>query len=238
MAVWVGTSGYNYPEWRGSFYPEDMPESKMLSYYSARFSTVEINYSFYRMPNERTIAGWVGETPDGFSFTLKAPRRITHDARLEDCEDLLAVFCQRAKLLGPKRGVLLFQLAPSFRKKLDVFDRFLAWLPKGVRAAFEFRNASWLTDEVYERLRARNLALCVTDNEKATTPVVVTADYGYFRLRDEGYTEADLAAWAKTIQEHQTAWGDVYVYFKHEEAGIGPAFARSMLEHLGLPAPA
>jgi len=223
---WVGTSGYNYPEWRGSFYPEKMPAAKMLPYYAATFSTVEINYTFYRTPNEKILAGWSRETPEGFRLTLKAPKRITHMAKLKDCADLLQYFQKTAATLGPKLGAILFQLPPYFRKDLAVLDQFLAWLSPGLCAAFEFRHASWMEPEVFARLRARDLALCVADSEKFSTPLEITASYGYFRLRDEGYTSADLLAWAGRIRASAAACNDVYVYFKHEEAGKGPQFAQ------------
>jgi uncharacterized protein YecE (DUF72 family) len=232
MPVWVGTSGYNYPEWKGSFYPQKLPTAQMLPYYSERFTTVEINYSFYRMPNEKILAGWSRETPATFKLTLKAPKRITHDARLRDCAQALGHILRVANTLGPKLGALLFQLPPYFKKDLGVLDAFLAELPAGVCAAFEFRHASWLDEEVYTRLQARNLALCIADSEKTTTPVRMTADYAYFRLRDEGYTPADIAKWAQTIRTQTASCRDVYVYFKHEEAGTGPEFARLLLREL------
>jgi uncharacterized protein YecE (DUF72 family) len=234
MAIWVGTSGYNYPEWRGSFYPEKFPTARMLPFYAERLATVEINYTFYRSPNPSILAGWSRQTPPHFRFTLKAPKRITHDAKLRDCAESLKYFLETAATLGPKLGILLFQLPPFFRKDLAVLDAFLEGFPAGTRAAFEFRHASWLSDEVFERLKARNLALCVADSEKTTTPVEITADYGYFRLRDEGYTPDDIAQWARTIQEKASSCGDVYVYFKHEEAGKGPQFARLLLDALGM----
>ena len=229
----VGTSGYNYPEWRGTFYPEAFPTGKMLEYYAARFSTVEINYTFYRLPNEKTVKEWAAGTPPGFIFTLKASQRITHQARLQDCEDLVKVLCERASILGPKLGNILFQMPPYFRLKLQALETFVTWLPAGLRAAFEFRHQSWLCEDVYRVLRSRNLALCMTDNESFTTPRVLTADYAYLRLRDEGYQEADLARWASTAKEMQQSVQDVYVYFKHEEAGKGPEFARTFLGHAG-----
>jgi uncharacterized protein YecE (DUF72 family) len=233
MTVWVGTSGYNYPEWKGSFYPQKLPTAKMLPYYAERFSTVEINYTFYRMPNEKILAGWNHETPDGFKLTLKAPKRITHDARLRDCAEPLGLFLRVANTLGPKLGAILFQLPPYFRKDLKVLDAFLDALPAEVCATFEFRHASWLDEEVYARLKARNLALCIADSEKASTPVRMTADYAYFRLRDEGYTPDDIAKWAQTIRAQAAQCRDVYVYFKHEEEGKGPEFARLLLHELG-----
>ena len=232
MSIWVGTSGYNYPEWRGSFYPDKFPTTKMLPYYAERFQTVEINYTFYRTPNEKILSGWSRETPDRFKLTLKAPKRITHDARLKDCEERLRYFLTTAATLGPKLGALLFQLPPYLKRDLAVFDAFLAAFPPGVCAAFEFRHQSWLNDEVYARLRARNLALCVADSEKQSTPVQITADYAYFRLRDEGYTADDIARWAQVIREKTSACRDVFVYFKHEEAGKGPQFARLLLDML------
>jgi uncharacterized protein YecE (DUF72 family) len=232
MSVWVGTSGYNYPEWKGSFYPETMPAAKMLPYYAERFPTVEINYTFYRTPTEKILDGWNAATPERFKLTLKAPKRITHDARLRDCADRVQSFLETAATLGPKLGALLFQLPPNLKKDLALLDAFLAAFPPRVCAAFEFRHASWLDDEVYARLREKNLALCVADSEKLSTPVEITADYGYFRLRDEGYTPDDIARWAETIGEKTSGCGDVFVYFKHEEEGKGPEFARLLIDAL------
>src|SRR5690606_1941531 len=161
-----------------------------------------------------------------------APKRITHEARLRDCAQQVEYFTQMAANLGPKLGALLFQLPPNLKKDLGLLDAFLETLPAGLCAAFEFRNGSWLTDQVYERLRAKNLALCVADSETMATPVTITANYAYFRLRDEGYTPEDIAAWARTIQEKAVACEDVYVYFKHEEAGKGPEFARILQQSL------
>jgi len=235
--IWTGTSGYNYPEWKGSFYPSDLPAAKMLPYYAARFPTVEINYTFYRMPNEALVSGWAAQTPAPYKLTLKAPRRITHDNRLKNVGPLVTTFCQVAGTLGDKLGALLFQLPPNLKKDLALLDAFLAELPPKVCGAFEFRHVSWLDDEIYDRLAARNLALCVADSEKLSTPVRVTADYAYFRLRDEGYTPDDIKRWADTIARETARCRDVYVYFKHEEEGKGPEFAKLLMQHLGLPAP-
>lgn len=229
--VWVGTSGFQYPEWRGSFYPEAFPEKEMLRFYAERFRTVEINYSFYRLPNPRTIQGWVDGTPPGFKITLKAPRRITHDSRLKECGELLQVFCERAALLGDKLGALLFQLPGNLRKKPEVLGTFLECLPEGVRCAFEFRSDSWFSEEVYDCLRSRNCALCIADSEKLSTPVVATADWLYFRLRDEGYGPDDIRRWAETIRPLSEG-RETFIYFKHEEKGLGPEFGRQLLEAL------
>ena len=230
--IWIGTSGYNYPEWKGSFYPSDLPAAKMLPYYAARFPTVEINYTFYRMPNEKLLSGWAAQTPSPYKLTLKAPRRITHDGRLKNCGALVSAFCGVAASLGDKLGALLFQLPPNFKKDLAIFDAFLEELPPKVCAAFEFRHASWLEDDVFERLRKRNLALCVADSEKMSTPVRVTADYAYFRLRDEGYTADDIRRWADTIARDTASSRDVFVYFKHEESGKGPELAKLLMDML------
>jgi uncharacterized protein YecE (DUF72 family) len=233
--IWVGTSGYNYPEWKGSFYPRDLATAKMLPYYAARFPTVEINYTFYRMPNETLAAGWAAQTPSPYKLTLKAPRRITHDSRLKNAGDLVGAFCGVAGSLGAKLGALLFQLPPNLKKDLALFDAFLAELPPKVCAAFEFRHASWLDEEIFGRLADRNLALCVADSEKMSAPVRITADYAYFRLRDEGYQPDDIKRWADTIARETAPCGDVFVYFKHEEQGKGPEFAKLLMQHLGLP---
>lgn len=233
MAIWVGTSGYNYPEWRGSFYPEKFPTSRMLPYYAERLETVEINYTFYRSPSPSILAGWSRQTPPQFKFTLKAPKRITHDARLRDCGQPLRYFLDTAGTLAAKLGMLLFQLPPFFKKDLSVLDGFLEMLPGDSRAAFEFRHPSWLDDEVFARLKARNLTLCVADSEQMSTPVEITGDYGYFRLRDQGYTPRDIERWARTIEQKTTRCRDIFVYFKHEETGTGPRFARLLLDALG-----
>jgi uncharacterized protein YecE (DUF72 family) len=230
--IWIGTSGYNYPEWKGSFYPANLSSAKMLPYYAERFPTVEINYTFYRMPTEKLVAGWAAQTPSPYKLTLKAPRRITHDSRLKDCGPLVASLCQVAGTLGEKLGAVLFQLPPSAKKDLALFDTFLDVLPPKLTAAFEFRHPSWFDEEVYERLARRNLALCVADSEKLSTPVRITADYAYFRLRDEGYTPDDIKQWAATIASQTVYCRDTFVYFKHEEQGKGPEFARLLQEHL------
>jgi uncharacterized protein YecE (DUF72 family) len=231
MRIRVGTSGYNYPEWRGTFYPEKFSTDKMLAYYAERFPTVEINYTFYRLPNEKLLTGWSQGTPDQFSFTLKAPRRITHDAKLQRCEDLVRTFCTTARILGPKLGVLLFQLAPTFKKNEQVLRDFVELLPEGTRAAFEFRHDSWHDAAVFDTLRSRNLALCIADSEKMSTPIEMTADYAYFRLRDEGYQPDDIDRWAQTIAA-LPGIADAFVYFKHEEQGLGPEFAQRLMAAL------
>lgn len=230
--ILVGTSGYNYPEWKGSFYPRDLPAAKMLPYYAARFPSVEINATFYRMPTAKAVTGWLGQVPPTFRFTLKANRRITHDRRLKDVGESVDFFVKTARELGPQLAAVLFQTPPNLKCSLEVFDAFLATVPEGLVAAFEFRHDSWLSEEVYARLRARNLALCVADTETRSVPIVATADYAYLRLRDEGYDDEAIRRWTATAQDLSTRCRDVFVYFKHEDAGKGAAFGQRMLELL------
>ena len=227
MRIAVGTSGYAYREWKGSFYPADLPADGMLRFYGSRFLAVEINNTFYRMPTERVLVGWAADVPDGFTFVLKASQRITHRRRLKDAGEEVAYFMKTANVLGPKLGPTLFQLPPNLKKDLPRLTDFLAHVPDTWRAAFEFRHASWLDDEVFAALRAHNAALVVadTDPEEGETeplviPTVATADWGYLRLRRAAYTQPDLQRWAKTVQEQR--WQHAFVFFKHEEAGAGP----------------
>ena len=199
MQLLAGTSGYSYKEWLGHFYPEKLPASEMLRHYAGHFSTVEINNTFYRMPAEAMLARWAEEVPENFTFTLKAPRSITHDKRLRDAESGVTEFVRRADALGAKLGVLLFQLPHYLKKDLPRLRDFLALLPAGKRVAFDFRNDSWQDDEVYEALRSRGAMLCVTDTEEGDTPFVATADSGYIRLRRTHYDESDLRAWVERI---------------------------------------
>jgi uncharacterized protein YecE (DUF72 family) len=226
----VGTSGFSYPEWRGRFYPRRFPSARMLPYYAERFSTVELNTTFRRMPTAEAVAGWARETPARFVFALKVPQRITHFARLRNVAKPFAQFLDTLSGLGDKCGPLLLQLPPNFRKDAGRLRRLLARVPPPVRMAVEFRHPSWLDDEVYDLLRARNAALCVADTEEATTPVIPTADFGYLRLRDRAYTRAQLARWAALAARAE--WRDAFVYFKHEESGTGPRLARKLIDLL------
>lgn len=221
----IGTSGYNYTEWLGSFYPEDLAENRMLPYYAEQFDTVEINYTFYRMPTVRILQGWGKETPSDFVFSLKAPRRITHDLRLRDAADPLTFFTETAAALKDRLGVLLFQLPPFLKKDAARLEDFLHQVPEGFRTAFEFRNNTWYAEDVFECMRRFNVALCITESEQRDTPFEVTADFGYFRLRKPEYSEAELEEWAKRIDAAAPQWRDCFVYFKHEAEGKGPQFA-------------
>jgi uncharacterized protein YecE (DUF72 family) len=221
--IGIGTSGWNYTEWRGSFYPSDIKPAAMLAYYAGRFSAVEVNNTFYRMPTAKVVEGWAAAVPARFRFVLKAPQRITHFARLRDVDDPVRFFCDTARLLGPRLGPLLFQLPPNFTVDTGRLADVLALLPPDVRAAFEFRNPTWFTEEVYTRLAGRNAALCIADNDDGATPAVATADWGYLRLRATGYDDDALRAWLATMHRVGAGWRDAFVFFKHEDEGTGPA---------------
>jgi uncharacterized protein YecE (DUF72 family) len=201
----------------------------MLAYYVERFSTVEINATFYRMPNTRTVAGWGAAAPPGFTYVLKAPQRITHFGRLRGVDEPLRYFCDTARTLGDKLGPLLFQLPPNFKKAADRLGEVLAIMPGGFRVAFEFRHESWFDDEVYALLSSHNAALCIADTEEGRTPAVATADFGYLRLRAVEYTDDALKEWIATIDRVGAAWRDAHVFFKHEDSGSGPALARRFM---------
>jgi len=226
MRVRVGTSGYSYKEWKGTFYPEDLPASEMLRYYAGRHDTVEINNTFYRMPTTKLLEAWAEQVPREFSFVLKAPRRITHQKKLAGAADDTAALLRSAEAMGERLGPFLFQLPPWLKKDAALLGDFLALLPGGTRAAFEFRNASWFDDETYDILRSHGAALAVSDTDgEDEPPIVPTADYGYLRLRRAGYDDSALAAWAERIAAQP--WSAAWVFFKHEEAGAGPRLASS-----------
>ena len=226
--LWIGTSGYSYPEWKGSFYPAKLPQTQMFAYYAKRYPTVEINHTFRSMPEAQVIEAWAAAAPPGFLYTLKAPQQITHHKRLVGAEEHLRELLAGARLLGPTLGTILFQLPHNMKIDAGKLGDFLALLPADLRVAFEFRHASWHDDAVFDLLRRKNAALCIADTEALTTPPVATADFGYFRLRDEGYKRADLQRWATLIQANAAAWKETFVYFKHEDTGTGPAFAAKL----------
>jgi uncharacterized protein YecE (DUF72 family) len=230
MNVRVGTSGYSYAPWKGSFYPADLKAADMLRYYAERFPTVEINNTFYRMPSAATLERWAAETPESFSLVLKASRRLTHEKRLNDA-DGTAHFFRTTDVLAGRLGPTLFQLPPFFKKDVARMRDFLARVPEGRRVAFEFRHATWFDDEVYDALRERGAALCLADTDEAPNPALVaTSDWGYLRLRRTDYDEASLDAWARRIRAQP--WKEAWVFLKHEEAGKGPAFAARLIAQL------
>jgi uncharacterized protein YecE (DUF72 family) len=226
MRIRVGTSGYSYKEWKGTFYPDDLPAAKMLPYYAERFDSVEINNTFYRMPDAKMVAKWGEQVPDEFTFVLKAPQRITHQKRLAGAADDVGYLFDAAAALGAKLGPVLFQLPPYSRMDAVKLREFVATLPAGKRVAFEFRHDSWCDDEVYDILRQRDIALCAADTDEVTDVdalLVPTASWGYMRLRRTEYAAGELEAWATRVQRQ--SWSDAYVFFKHEDEGKGPRFA-------------
>ncbi len=228
MRVLAGTSGFSYKEWKGSFYPEDLPADEMLSFYAGRLPAVEINNTFYRMPKPALLSAWAGQVPPEFRFVLKASQRITHRKRLKEAGDEVAYFFQTASTLGDRLGPTLVQLPPNLKKDLPRLEAFLGVLPAGARAAFEFRHASWFEDDVFEALRRSGAALCVAEDEELATPLVATAGWGYLRLRRQDYDDAAVSAWAEKVRGQ--SWGEAYVFFKHEDAGAGPRLAAKLLE--------
>ncbi|MEP6603769.1 MAG: DUF72 domain-containing protein [Spartobacteria bacterium] len=232
MNIWVGTSGFQYAEWKGNFYPEDLSAAKMLPYYAERLSTTEINYTFRRIPAAKTIENWNKLTPLKFRFALKAPQKVTHWSKLRDCGDTMRYFHDITSGLGEKLGPILFQLPPTFKKDTFVLADFVNCLPTGARAAFEFRHESWFADDVWEIFKSRNVALCLNETADFAAPKMVTADFGYLRLRREDYSKIDIARWAAFVREQTPPWQDAFIYFKHEEAGVGPKFAKEMMEEL------
>jgi uncharacterized protein YecE (DUF72 family) len=226
LNVRVGTSGFSYDEWKGVFYPQGLKPEGRLRYYAERFKSVEINNTFYRMPQKEVLARWKDETPEGFVFVLKAAQGITHRRRLRDSGDALRYFYENAAALGEKQGPTLFQLPPNMKKDAPRLLAFLELLGDR-RAAFEFRHESWMDEEVFDLLRSRRAALCAADTDdsgKEGAPLVATAPWGYLRLRRAEYSPDDLRAWAARLRER--GFSESFVFFKHEVKG--PALARAL----------
>jgi len=229
MNLYVGTSGYSYKEWKGTFYPDDLKEKEMLHYYGERFRTVEINNTFYRMPKESVLEAWASDVPADFKFVLKASQRITHMQRLKEAEDSVAYLLKVAKALKERLGPLLFQLPPFMHKDAPRLSDFLRLLPPDCRAAFEFRHQSWFDSEIFDLLRAHRAVLCIAEAENdLEIPFESTADWGYLRLRRPDYGDPELKTWGERVRQQK--WSDAFIFFKHEEEGKGPAMAKRFLE--------
>jgi uncharacterized protein YecE (DUF72 family) len=255
MPLYVGTSGWAYPTWKPAFYPEKLAQKKFLNFYATRLNTVEVNFTFRQLVKESTIQNWLADTPEHFRFTIKAHQVLTHIKRLKSSEEFLKRFLatleplERAKRLGP----ILFQLPPNFKADQDTLAEFLAIIPPGVRAAFEFRNKTWFGEEkpekskpeeiavgnqapgvpddapTWQTLRARNAALCVAESEDRDTPDVLTADFAYYRYRKPSYTAEERQKMVARLREHLAAGRDVFAYFKHEETPEGALYAVDVL---------
>lgn len=228
MILRVGTSGYSYKEWKGSFYPEDLPDKEMLPFYSSKLPAVEINNTFYRMPKTSVLENWAVQVPAQFRFSIKASQKITHQKRLKEAGDETAYLLKTARSLGERLGVILFQLPPYLRMDLPRLEEFLKLLGDDTKAAFEFRHESWFTDEVYDLLKKYGCALCISEtDEESDTPFAATANWGYLRLRRQNYTAGDLTNWVKRI--HGQNWQETFVFFKHEDEGAGPRLAADFI---------
>jgi len=225
MEISVGTSGYSYKEWKGTFYPEKISPKEMLHSYSAHFSTVEINNTFYHMPTETVLSGWADQVPDGFVFAFKAPQIITHIKRLKNVESETKYLFKTLSMLGSKLGPVLFQFPKTFPAEVQELKSFLSLLPRTMSFAFEFRNSSWLNGTILDLLREKGCSLCTPDSdENAASEIISTASWGYLRLRRVDYAENELSRWMKRILSQK--WQRAFVFFKHEEeTGKGPDMA-------------
>ena len=218
MKIRIGASGFSYKEWLGHFYPEKLPGPEMLAYYAERLPTVEINYTFRRMPRAPMLEGWAKKAPPDFRFALKASQRITHFQRLRGIKEPLDYFIGIAGALGDRLGPVLFQLLPDLARDDALLTDFLGEVRGRVRAAFEFRNRSWFDDRVFEILRTNQAALCIAESEKFSSPIESTASHSYLRLRNETYDDAALKIWATRIRVLAKSADEIYVFFKHESA--------------------
>ena len=226
--LYVGTSGYSYREWKGSFYPDKIRAKDMLSYYASRLQAVELNNTFYRMPQRSIVETWNSQVPDNFRFTVKAPRRITHSKRLKGVSRETKLLLNRVSPLDKRLAAVLFQLPPNMEKDLKRLERFLKYFPADTPAAFEFRNPTWFDDDVLALLRSKNRALCVSDtDEMPVNHIDKTADWGYMRLRRVNYSEAELKEWVERVRDQK--WKRTFIFFKHEDEGTGPKLAAQFL---------
>ena len=232
MKILAGTSGFAFKEWKGPFYPEKMKNDDMLGFYAEKFPTVEINNTFYRLPKETVLVDWASQVPEGFTFAIKATQKITHFARLKpESAESVTYLLKVTKALGGKLGPILFQLPPNLKKDFDRLTAFVATLPAEARYTIEFRHESWFTDDVYELLRSRDIAMCAIEQEEFSSPVVATASWGYARLHRFDYDATRLAEWAGKIKA--LPWSEAFVYFKHDEGeGSGPPAVNAFTEAL------
>jgi uncharacterized protein YecE (DUF72 family) len=234
MNLYVGTSGYAYKEWKGSFYPKDLSEKKMLHFYGEHFKSVEINNTFYRLPKKSVLEAWAAEVPPDFKFVIKASQRITHFQRLNDCGDVMKYLLEVCARLDHRLGPMLFQLPPNFKKDVPRLREFFTCIPLDRRLALEFRHESWFDSETFDLLRQRNASLCIAEAEEGEgveVPFEPTADWGYLRLRRPDYTDAELKTWLDRIRK--TNWHDTFIFFKHEDEAKGPAMAKRFLDLVG-----
>jgi uncharacterized protein YecE (DUF72 family) len=230
--LFAGTSGFSYPAWKPDFYPKDLPAKRFLEHYATRLNSVEVNYTFRRLASAGVLGGWLNATPADFQFACKAHQTLTHIMKLKDAESFTEVFLKSLEPLRAARrlGPVLYQFAPTFKCDLARLDGYLPLLPRDIRFAFEFRHASWLVDDVYERLGQRNIALCLAESDRLEIPKVFTADFVYFRLRKGDYSDEGRAEVGERVRGILTGGRDAYVYFKHEEDPRGAIWAEELLK--------
>ncbi|TMI76813.1 MAG: DUF72 domain-containing protein [Bacillati bacterium ANGP1] len=227
--AYIGTSGFSYPEWKGSFYPADLPNGEMLRFYGQMFLTVELNNTFYRYPGEDTLAQWAAAVPPEFRFSVKAHRRITHNKRLVDVDGDVAFLFERLRRLGDRLGSILFQLPPSLRFDLSLLESFLASLRPGGQTVLEFRHNSWRNEAVYRLLETHRVALCVAETDEEMQPADVVGPVSYLRLHKSRYADEDLHRWAQWIGQRTGEGRSVFAYFTHEEGAPATEYARTLL---------
>lgn len=232
--LFAGTSGFAYPKWKPDFYPAKVVQKDFLKHYAERLNAVEINYTFRQLPSGSTLENWVKATPEGFCFVVKAHQRITHISRLKETEFTQVFFRAIDPLRTSRRlGPVLFQLPPNMKADFDLLHLFVEKLPEDIRCAFEFRNASWLTDQVYKILEGRGIALCLAESEKFEVPEVVTAGFVYVRLRKDDYSAEEREEIADRVRRLLETGRDVYVFFKHEDTPAGALYAEELLKKIG-----
>jgi uncharacterized protein YecE (DUF72 family) len=230
--LYAGTSGFSYASWKPAFYPEKLPNAKFLSFYASRLNAVEVNYTYRRIASAATFEKWIAETPEGFLFLPKAHMKITHSFKLEGAEEFTRVFLDSLEPLraAGRLGPILFQLPPSFKIDRERLARFVGALPRAVRAAFEFRNATWFDESAYQVLQDANVGLCLAENENLETPHVLTADFVYMRLRKPDYTESELASIRYRVGQYRSNGYPTYAIFKHEDTPAGALNAEKLLQ--------
>jgi uncharacterized protein YecE (DUF72 family) len=230
--LFVGTSGWAYPSWKPGFYPEKLAQAKFLLYYATQLNTVEVNLTFRQLLKDTTAQKWITQTPDNFRFSIKAHQVLTHIKRLKNTEEFLPRFLATIEPLAAagRIGPVLFQLPPNMKADVELLKAFVATIPRGVRSAFEFRNQSWFSDEVFSLLKEHNRALCVAETEERVTPDEITADFCYHRYRKPEYSSDERRAMVDRMHEHLNAGRDTYAYFKHEETPQGAIYAVDVLK--------
>jgi uncharacterized protein YecE (DUF72 family) len=234
LGLFAGTSGFSYPAWKPDFYPKNVPSKKFLEHYATRLNSVEVNYTFRRLAPAKVLDGWLNATPEGFAFACKAHQNLTHIMKMKDAESFTELFLKSLEPLRAARrlGPVLYQFAPTFKVDLARLDAYLPLLPEDIRFAFEFRHESWLCDEVYGRLAKRNMALCLAESDRLEVPKVMTADFGYFRLRKGDYTDEGRAEITDRVKSVIDSGRDAYVFFKHEDDPRGALWAEQLLQSL------